>query len=398
MGIGVRPVKAVQFRYKASEELDSLFEDFRLMCNDAVRIALKERPQNRFKLIELAYPRLKQYGLHTHYILSACEVAYSVYRNKNRKSDPYVKKAFLKLDNQSYVLNHLILRIPTKPRQFIYLTLQGSDYHLSFIDNPSLKRGSITLTGRTLGIAFSKEIVEIEPNGQIGVDVNERNVTTSDTLGNTKIYDTSQVAEVKEIYKAIRAKIGRGTKQDNRISQKLYAKYGRREKNRTTQAIHRVSKKIVEEAKEKKLGIVMENLKGIRKLYRKGNGQGRSFRGRMNNWMFHETQRQVEYKATWAGIPVVYVNPRGTSRKCPECGSSLIELEGRKLMCPSCKQAEDRDVIASKNIMMACVVPQARSPKCSCEGESQTQEDVSNPLSRWMEVDSPLEESTEPEI
>jgi len=44
-----------------------------------------ERVKIRFQLIGLAYPRLKEYGLHTHYILSACEVAYSVYRNKKRK-------------------------------------------------------------------------------------------------------------------------------------------------------------------------------------------------------------------------------------------------------------------------------------------------------------------------
>ena len=168
----MRSVKAVQFGYQASEELSSLFEDFRLMCNDAIRIALKEKPKNRFRLIELVYPRLKEYGLHTHYILSACEVAYSVYRNKSRKSDPYVEEAFLKLDNQSYSLNHLILRIPTKPRRFIYLILQASSYHLSFIDDPTLKRGSLTLTGRTVAIAFSKDIAEIEVLGTLGVDVN----------------------------------------------------------------------------------------------------------------------------------------------------------------------------------------------------------------------------------
>ncbi|MDA4114815.1 MAG: hypothetical protein OK474_12295 [Thaumarchaeota archaeon] len=50
------------------------------------------------------------------------------------------------------------------------------------------------------------------------------------------------MAEIKERYKAIRAKIGEKTKQDRRISKKLYAKYGRREKNRTVQVLHRVSK------------------------------------------------------------------------------------------------------------------------------------------------------------
>src|SRR2546425_8929147 len=189
-------------------------------------------------------PRLKEYGLHTHYILSACEVAYSVYRNKNRKSRPYIKRAFLKLDNQSYSLNHLLLRIPTTPRHFVYLTLEGSDYQLAFIDDPTLRRGSITVTGRTASIAFSKEIAETETQGEVGIDVNERNVTASDTSGLTLVFDTSNVAELKERYRAVRAKIGRVTRRDCRINQRLYAKYGTREKNRTTQALHWVSKAI----------------------------------------------------------------------------------------------------------------------------------------------------------
>jgi len=383
----VRSTKAIQFRYVASDELASLFEEFLLMCNDAIRIAVKEKPRSRFTLIEMAYPRLKEYGLHTHYILSACEVAYSVYRNnKDRKSTvPYVERAFLKLDNQSYSLNHLLLRIPTTPRHFIYLTLQGSNYHLSFIDDPTLKRGSITLTGRAVSIAFSKEIAETETLGEVGIDVNERNVTASDTSGATTVFDTSNVAELKERYRWIRAKIGRVTRQDNRISQRLYARYGTREKNRTTQALHRVSKAIVERAKEKRFGIVMEKLKEIRKLYRKGNGQSSSFRGRMNSWTFREVQRQTEYKARWEGVPVTYVNPRGTSRNCPDCGSPLLALEGRRLLCPSCKEIGDRDVIASRNIM-ACAVPQARPSRGSREGEPRRQEKASNPRSRWMEV------------
>ena len=231
----MRSTKAIQFRYVASDELTSLFEDFRLMCNDAIGIALKEKPRSRFTLIEMAYPRLKEYGLHTHYILSACEVAYSVYRNKDRKSDPYIERAFLKLDNQSYSLNHLLLRIPTTPRHFAYLTLKGSDYHLSFIDDPTLKRGSITITGRAVSIAFSKEIAEVETLGEVDIDVNERNVTASDTSGVTVSFDTSNVAELKERYRAIRAKIGRRTRRDKRISHRLYARYGTREKNRSTQ-------------------------------------------------------------------------------------------------------------------------------------------------------------------
>jgi len=329
------------------------------MCNDAIRIALKRKPKNRFKLIELAYPKLKEYGLHTHYILSACEVAYSACKNENRRSDPYVKRSFIKIGNQAYSLNHLILRIPVRPRHFIYLSLHSSNYHLIFLDDLSLKRGSITLTDSALAIAFSRDTSSVEPRGCIGIDVNERNVTWADSSGIVQKEDTSAVAELKERYKAVRAKIAERTSKDRRIQKALLSKYGRREKNRTAQAIHQVTKSILEHAKANSQAIVMEKLKGIRKLCRRGNGQGTSFRGRMNSWTFREIQRQIEYKARWEGIPVHYVNPRGTSRKCPTCDSSLVELEGRQLMCPSCKKSEDRDVIAARNIM-ACAVPQAR--------------------------------------
>ena len=129
----------------------------------------------------------------------------------------------------------------------------------------------------------------------------------------------------------------------------------------------------------------MEKLKGIRKLYCRGNGQSSSFRGRMNSWTFSELQRQLEYKARWEGIPVSYVNPRGTSSKCPNCDSPLIELEGRRVWCPSCMQSGDRDVIASRNIM-AALVRAARPSKGSGERVSRRQEEASNPRSRWMEV------------
>lgn len=290
-------------------------------------------------------------------------------------------------------MNHLLLRIPVRPREFIYLTLQGSDYHLRFIDDPTLKRGSITLTGRTVSIAFSKETAKIKPLGNIGIDMNERNITWSDTTGKTEMIDISEVADIKENYKHLRANIGRKTRQDHRISQKLYAKYGRRERNRTVQRLHIASKKIVRHAKQHRLQIIMEKLKGIRKLYRKGNGQGKSFRGRMNNWSFREIQHQIEYKAKWEGVPVTYINPKGTSRNCPICDSPVATLAERKLYCPKCDKTWDRDELASLNIAamkMACVVPQAQP---STDEAVKRNPNLGNPPSRKMEVNSHVPKS-----
>jgi len=191
------------------------------------------------------------------------------------------------------------------------------------------------------------------------------------------------LVEIKERYRGIRARIGRITRRDKRIAKELLAKYGRRETHRSAQRIRSFTKRIVEYAKENHFGIKMEKLTGIRKRNRRGNGQGTSFRGRMNSWMFGEVQRQTSYKAAWLGVPVYHVNPRGTSRNCPDCGSRVVRLQDRKLYCPKRDKTWDRDDLASKDIM-ACAVPQARPLRGSDERERG--DDGSNPLSRWGEV------------
>jgi putative transposase len=107
----------------------------------------------------------------------------------------------------------------------------------------------------------------------------------------------------------------------------------------------------VKRAKEFKMAITMENLRGIRKLYRKGNGQGKDYRFKMNSWSYRELQRQIDYKARWEGIPVYYVNPRGTSVRCSRCDDRMFVKEGRTLGCFSCGLTIDRDVNAARNIM-----------------------------------------------
>ena len=338
------------------------------MCNEAIAVAIQQKPKTRFGLIEIAYSSLKNYGLHTHYIHSACEVAFSVCKNRKRKSVPNIEELFLKLDNQSYQLNHLLLRIPTAPRNFVFLTLRGSDYHLSLLDDQNLKRGSVTITPRSVSIAFSKVVKQFEPVGFVGIDINERNATLSATNGwSHRFEELGEVVEIKERYREIRAGISKKTRGDRRIAQRLLSKFGEREKNRTVQRIHKITRQIVDYAREHKLGVKMERLTGIRKRYRKGSGQGKSFRGRMNTWVFGETQRQTEYKSEWDGVPHWYVNPRGTSSYCL-CGSRVVPLADRKLYCPKCDKQWDRDDLASKRIM-ACAVPQDRPSRGSCEGE-----------------------------
>ncbi|MGI0059290.1 MAG: IS200/IS605 family accessory protein TnpB-related protein, partial [Nitrosotalea sp.] len=146
---------------------------------------------------------------------------------------------------------------------------------------------------------------------------------------------------------------------DHRIRKKIYSKYGKRKKNRINQILHKVSKSIVEYACKRKEAVVFEDIRYIRRMYRKGNGQGKKHRGKMNSWSFFEVKRQIEYKSRWVGLPIIQLSKKetmGTSTLCPKCGKRLQEQRilnnsdhNRELWCEFCRRWLDRDVVAVMN-------------------------------------------------
>ncbi|MDE1763944.1 MAG: transposase [Thaumarchaeota archaeon] len=154
---------------------------------------------------------------------------------------------------------------------------------------------------------------------------------------------------IKENSQFVRASFRRN---DRRVKNKLFTQRRNRQSRRIQQFLHKISKDIVSRAKQSSSIIIFEDLKGIRKLYKKGNGQGNRFRRKLNSWSFYELQRQVVYKSAWEGIPVQFVDPKRTSKLCPICGEQIQEdrLQLRKLLCNNCGRSMDRDVVASMNI------------------------------------------------
>lgn len=90
---------------------------------------------------------------------------------------------------------------------------------------------------------------------------------------------------------------------------------------------------------------------GIVKLYRKGNGQGGDYRAKLNSCSYHEFQRQIEYKATREGLPVIYVAASGTSVKRAIRGTKTFPNVDRTLLCPNCRMTFDRDENAARNTL-----------------------------------------------
>jgi len=96
--------------------------------------------------------------------------------------------------------------------------------------------------------------------------------------------------------------------------------------------------------------VEIERLTGIRRLYHRGNGQSRHYRARMNSWSYGKLQRQIEYKARWERVKVIYVPARNTSKRCSVCGYKTLESTHRRLWCPQCGAILDRDENAARNL------------------------------------------------
>ena len=189
-----------------------------------------------------------------------------------------------------------------------------------------------------------------EPEDIIGVDMGIANIAVDST---GKYYSGDKINEVREHNADLRSRLQSvGTGSAKRHLKKLSGKESRFARNTN----HIISKEIVQKAKGNSSAIAIEDLIGIRMrtTVRKGNGYIH------NSWSFYQLRSFIEYKAREAGIPVIAVDPRNTSRECPSCHaiSKKNRPERSQFRCISCGIEGEADFIASLNIRNRAAVSQ----------------------------------------
>jgi IS605 OrfB family transposase len=182
----------------------------------------------------------------------------------------------------------------------------------------------------------------VEPSGFIGVDLGVKDLATTDD-GTT--FKGDDVEACRRKYHRIRKTCqGRGTKSARRKLAKVREKEGRFKRNEN----HVIAKRVVEKAKGTGCAIGVEDLMGISTRTTVSKPQ----RSRMKGWAFFQLRRFISYKAMLAGVPVVPVDPRNTSRMCSECGHT--EKANRKsrdeFECRHCGFTCCADRNAARNI------------------------------------------------
>lgn len=195
----------------------------------------------------------------------------------------------------------------------------------------------------------------VEIKDFVGVDLGVVSIATTDD-GQT--FSGEQVEKVRR-----RSSRARQTYQrrNSRNARRRLRRMAKRQAGFQRDANHRIAKQIVAKALASNSGIAVEDLNGIRGRVTVRKTQ----RSRLGNWGFHQLRLFVTYKARLAGLPVIAVDPRNTSRTCSRCGH--CDRANRKsqalFLCKQCGFSINADHNGARNIRSRALGALVNSPE-----------------------------------
>ena len=203
-----------------------------------------------------------------------------------------------------------------------------------------------------VSVYFKKTVKPVKPRTVMAVDVNFDNLTLAVFTFNGRLIRLKRFETPLRKILTHRIWIERIQKRYPRSwrfikgVKRAIEKHGERVRNISWDYSHKIGDLIADLALRYRSVIVLEDLEKLRDNAKRG----REFNKKLTHWFYRRTQFCVEYEARERGLEVARVNPRGTSSKCPRCGSRLVEDRYRTLRCSKCDFTGDRDVVATINL------------------------------------------------
>lgn len=197
----------------------------------------------------------------------------------------------------------------------------------------------------------------VQSTSFLGVDLGVVNIAcTSDG----RRYAGSQINSVRHRHRRLRTKL---QKKGTRAAKRRLRSLSGSERRFATHVNHCISKQIVAEAERSGRGIAIEELGGIRERVKALQKQ----RVVLHSWAFSQLRLFLQYKSAMAGVVVVAVDPRNTSRTCAVCGYCAKENRRSQQLfrCRSCNYEAHADINAAVNIGRAARKPAELGELCS---------------------------------
>ncbi len=360
-------VKSTRLSRNTFKVFIELEDAYRSMVEQLVLYAVRNNVKSFIKLKALKYREMRNLypQLPSHYVYTACQDAStrvkSFLRLKRkglaRKKYPEVRKVSIWLDDQMWRLNGLTsIKIATH-RGWVTVEFEPHKQYWKYVNGGwrSASESQIKLDRKNrqlvIYLTFIKEIQEYKPRGYLPIDVNENNVTMLvDGVAYLFETDTERVAlgyyyRRKRIQERYDKLYGVRSRAKKKVLRKL------KERKKKLDIKHKIANIIVKTAYMKRYAIVLEKLgKNVAKNMMK-RIRDRQLRHRIYQASLRGIQKAIEEKAKEYGVPIIYVDPKNTSKLCP-IHKCKIKYNSRIGKCQKGGELWHRDVVACWNILL----------------------------------------------
>lgn len=344
--------------------LSSTAQAFRDGVQAVLTVAESEKTSSRAKLHTACYQGVREStGLPSDYARMVINAGVALARSywglrkgKRKASFPKVGKSQgIGLGVNAYTVTskagRFFLRASTGKRgEYMWLPLAVPVHmasKLKFVhgDAKLFQRGTDWFVMLPLRIPHTPAVRDGDPV-VIGVDLGVVKLMTAVTPDGVRIWNGLPVRHRRERYATLRKRLQRHHRTD-----RVKAQSGR-ERRWMCDLNHKLSREIVDLARFYPNAVLaFEQLDGIRDRVR----GSKKFNRMMSSWTFRDLVDKVRYKAEAAGVGVVFVDPRGTSRTCPACGHSTRSNRPTQaeFRCVECGKRGNADIVAATNIAAA---------------------------------------------
>lgn len=353
-------------------------------CNKVSRIAFENGClSNAVRLQSLAYETARSTGLSAQVAVSCIRHVASKYAAA--RSNKHKLKAPAAFRDQAVILQggKRGRDVSLRDSGLSVWTVDGRAKAVSFsgppllddkINNWTFGDGRLMVVGDTvfLTLSFKKAVAErIAPNDAVvGVD-RGINVLACATDGKRHwMRKGGHTKHVRDRYLKVRSSLQRRkAKRRTRSAAKVLKRLSGREARFMRAVNHEVSKSIISFADKAGCpAIAIEALDGIR-----GHRLRKKVRREVQRWAYGQVAFFIGYKAEQAGMTVIEVDPKVTSKGCSRCGHTEPANRNRhRFECRACGHRLHSDLNAAHNIRLRGILArqvlcQDGEPSCSPE-------------------------------
>jgi putative transposase len=318
---------------------------------------------NKSQAHQLFYNMLRSYGFRAHVVRNIYDYALALVKavKKSNGSKPILRRLSARLDYQDarVELDKGVVKVILRDKWYTLKLKHRRDYIEGFM-NLKWKEVHVKYENGKLfiSIVFEFKYKPYVPRNIIALDVNLKTIVAYNGFGvrrfKTRFTDAlSKRRRAEELQR----KYPKRWRFNKRILNRVRELH-RRSRSIVVDWSWKFARQIVMKALKHGYAIALEDLNGLRK--RAGNVSD-VVAWKFTMFAYRRLQHAVIAKAIEYGVPVVVVNPRGTSSVCPICGHKLTYIH-RLAICERCSFIADRDVVGAMNIWLRALQAHAGVP------------------------------------